>query len=43
MKKREKDEVEEDVGKDSAAGKTLNKVKRKSTGRQRKRESWRGA
>lgn len=38
MKNGEKDEVEEDVGKDSAAGKILNKVKRKSTGKQRKRE-----
>lgn len=30
--------MEEDVGKDIAAGKTLNKVKRKSTEKQRKRE-----
>lgn len=37
MKRREKDEVEEDVGKHSAAGKTLNKVKKKSTEKQRKR------
>lgn len=35
---REKDEVEKDVGKDIAAGKTLNKVKRKNTEKQRKRE-----
>lgn len=38
MKKREKDEVEEDVGKDSAAGKTLNKLKRKGSEKQRKKE-----
>lgn len=37
-KRREKDEVEEDVVTDGAAGKTLNKAKRKSTERQRKRE-----
>lgn len=43
MRNGEKDEVEEDVGKDSAAGKILNKVKRKSTEKQRKREMEGGA
>lgn len=38
QKRREKDGVEEDVVTDGAAGKTLNKAKRKSTERQRKRE-----
>lgn len=37
VQRREKDEVEKDVGKDIAAGKTLNKVKRKNTEKQRKR------
>lgn len=38
QKRGEKDEVEEDVVTEGAAGKTLNKAKRKSTERQRKRE-----
>lgn len=38
QKRREKDGAEEDVVTDGAAGKTLNKAKRKSTERQRKRE-----
>lgn len=37
QERRGKDGVEEDVVTDGAAGKTLNKAKRKSPGRQRKR------